>query len=849
MPSMLVINIKVTMENRIHPEAIFIQLNTYCNATCINCPHIFTYKEIHEKGSMNEKTWHKILADLIEMDYRGQVGFYLHHEPLIDATLYDKIKEVNSRTNAYVVISTNGSLLNEGNRKKLIEANPQKVHININSGIEEEYEKSMGLSFKNTIKNIQDFIQEAEGLIEIEINCPVMEGYDAKSLKILFPSVKVNLDNYANSRGGLLPNLFGKVKGSHFKVDDYCVQPSKNFNILFDGSVIVCCIDWMHESKKDFCNVNDYSIIELYSKVRELEESFKEGNYSKYKMCELCSSEMGFSKKPDSDKKLQILITNHHLLDYTGSEILTFTLANQLKNNGHQITVYSKYLDNMKQWFDEKNIRVVNRLESISGELFDVAHIHHNISAIEVRRWFPKIPLVFYSQGVLPFLEHPPLINVDIQKYVAISEEVRDNIESFGIAPEKIEIVRNLIDNKLFYTSRPPNQVPQNVLVISGRIDQVKEQIIREACQEKGLGVEFLGGRFGSVNQTILKEKIECADIIFSLGRGAIEAMIAGRAVIIFDYLGGDGMVTVETYAEIQKNNFSGRRFGYSYSKDEIVSEIEKYDLDTIETVRNRAVEDYSAFNASRKLEKIYIDAIKGTSENHLSDEDMSLVEFTNNIIQETYNYAYESGFRNGRAYLEATANARIEKNILNELVENKLNPTNDVNQEMKESTTRDKVFQKALVAKEKQNLKALVELSQIHIKHQNYFDAYLLLQKVLKDNPVHELAQKNLNLLNEQITKKKKEIKWNSKNSSDTLMNAERLIEKQNLSGAKEKLFTVLNLEPQHIEALNDLSVVSILEKNFDYAYELINVILRIEHANEVAQGNLKYLEEISSN
>lgn len=812
------------MVNRIHPEAIFIQLNTYCNATCINCPHIFTYKEIHQNGNMSESTWNKILYDLIEMDFRGQVGFYLHHEPLTDVTLYDKIREVNSRTNAHVVISTNGSLLNRSNRKKLIDAKPHKVHININSGIEEEYERSMGLNFKNTIKNSQDFIREAKEQFEIEINCPVMEGYDVKSLEMLFPYVKINLDYYANSRGGLLPDLFGKVKGSHFKVDDYCIQPSKNFNILFDGSVIVCCIDWMHESKKHYGNVNDSSIMELYLKVRELEEKFKNGDYSKYKMCEFCSSEMGFIKNSGCNSKLKILITNHHLLDYTGSEILTFTLADYLKRNGHQITVYSKFLGSIKEWFGEKNIRVIDNLESVSTESFDVAHIHHNISAIEVRQWFPKLPFVFYSQGVLPFLEHPPLLNVNIQKYIAISEEVRNNIESFNIPPEKIEIVRNIIDSKKFSSCSPTNEIPQNVLVISGRIDQMKEQIIRDACREKGLNLEFVGGRFGSVDQTLLKEKIEWADIIFSLGRGAIEGMIAGRAVIIYDYLGGDGMVTDESYSEIQKYNFSGRRFGYLYSKDEIISEIEKYDFFMIQSVKILAIEDYSAFNATEKLEKIYSDAIKSISENHISPEETALVKFTNSIIKETLNYAYESGFRDGKISVES----KLQNCFVNEIAN-----SNYVNERTKSS--------------ENESEQAALFFAQV--EQCNFFDAYQLLQKNISNGIFNNEKNRYIEKLEEKIDNRKKEIAWNSSKSTKILHEAERLIEKEKLGEAKEKLFTVLNLEPQHVEALNDLSVVHILENNFEYASELINIILMLEPANEVALGNLKYLEDISPN
>jgi len=92
---------------KLHPEAIFIQLHTYCNSECINCPFEFTYNSVHQNGRMSKSTWNKILTDLIEMDYSGQVGFYLHHEPLIDKTLFNKIKDINEKTKAYVVLSTN----------------------------------------------------------------------------------------------------------------------------------------------------------------------------------------------------------------------------------------------------------------------------------------------------------------------------------------------------------------------------------------------------------------------------------------------------------------------------------------------------------------------------------------------------------------------------------------------------------------------------------------------------------------------------------------------------------------------------------------------------------------------
>lgn len=146
---------------------------------------------------------------------------------------------------------------------------------------------------------------------------------------------------------------------------------------------------------------------------------------------------------------------------------------------------------------------------------------------------------------------------------------------------------------------------------------------------------------------------------------------------------------------------------------------------------------------------------------------------------------------------------------------------------------------------KEKPNLKVLAELSQIHIKQQNYFSAYLLLQKVFKEDSSHALALQNYAILNEQIENKKKEKKWNSKKSAESLVKAESLIEKQQLADAKNILFEILNLEPMHVEALIDLAVAEYLEGYIEKSLQLTRNVLELEPSNEIAITNLKEIEK----
>ena len=620
---------------QIHPQAIFIQLHTFCNAYCINCPHDFTYKTIHPKGRMNDKTWDKIISDLIQMDYRGQVGFYLHHEPLIATDLFEKITDVNKKTNAFVVISTNGALLTESNIEKLMSSRPSKVHININSGDKLEYENSMKLNYEETIQNTQNFITKAKDIIDIEINCPVMEGFNVNKLNELFPDVTVNLDYAANSRGGLLLDLYTNQKKSRFNNNSFCEQPIQNFNILYDGSVIVCCMDWMHESIKDFRNIHQASIMEIYTDVKKINYKFERGDYSSYKMCKNCSQEMGFNIKKS---KLKVLLTNHHLLDFTGSEVYTLTLAKYLKANDCDVVVYSRYIDKIGKEFKELDIPVVNHLEEIKNIKFDIAHVHHNVNAAEVRYFYPNLPIVFLSHGILPFLEQPSVFELDISHYLAVSEEVKQNLVKREIDENKITVIGNIIDTAKFFAKNQINPKPQKVLVISAKINDEKVQIIKQVCDRIGLEYRFVGGRFGEVEQDQIFGLISEADIVFSLGRGVIEALLCKRAVIVFDSNGGDGMVTPENFDEIRKHNFSGRRFNKDYSVDDLIEEIKKYNPLNIALLYQKVFNLYSAANVVPNLINIYRKLIK---EDFLDSKktNSKTLEYFYNSLQETKNY------------------------------------------------------------------------------------------------------------------------------------------------------------------------------------------------------------------
>ena len=435
---------------------------------------------------------------------------------------------------------------------------------------------------------------------------------------------------------------------------------------------------------------------------------------------------------------LKILISTHHLLDYTGSEIYTVTLAEHLKLNGCDVTVYSKYTDRTAEEFKKLDIPVFDNLDAIKNNKYDAAHVHHNINAAEVRYYFPKLPIVFLSHGVLPFLEQPSEIELNISKYLAVSDEVKQNLIKNGVAENKISVRRNLIDERKFVSTKKINEHPANALVISSRIDLEKENIIRVACRKQNINLKFVGGRFGQTDQNNLIALIEEADIVFSLGRGAIEAMFMGRIPIIYDYQGGDGLITLDNFEEIMKCNFSGRRFKINFTVHSLINEINNYDASQSEKIREKALQYYSAEKLSQELIEMYKSVLSNKVEK-LVDKDTALLEFFVKSIEETRNYTTEITSRLiNRNNLHSNANAAL---ILSELLieKNELNAA--------------KIILEQSLNTNCSNLDSLNNLAVVHIMQQNYNEALSCLKRVIDIQPQNEVALDNLVYLQELIS------------------------------------------------------------------------------------------------
>lgn len=273
---------------------------------------------------------------------------------------------------------------------------------------------------------------------------------------------------------------------------------------------------------------------------------------------------------------MKILITNHHLMDYAGSEIYTLNLAKGLQKFGHEVVVYSKFIDKLADDFDRYHIIHTTNLDTVKDFQFDIAHVHHNIYAYEVRYHFPNLPIFYLSHGTVPFLEKPPVLDVNIQQYGVVCENFKKMLISHHIPETNITVLRNIIDENTFFPVSTISSQPRKALLLSSKIDEATKTEIINACKAMNIELFMAGQHFQWLPNEQLPELINRVDIVFTIGRGVVETMMCRRIPFVIDIHGSDGILTPQIFSNSQYYNFSGTFLKKKFSAAMIVEEIKK---------------------------------------------------------------------------------------------------------------------------------------------------------------------------------------------------------------------------------------------------------------------------------
>lgn len=304
----------------------------------------------------------------------------------------------------------------------------------------------------------------------------------------------------------------------------------------------------------------------------------------------------------------KILITNRILDLLAGTELVVRDLARGIKANGHIPMIYSPILGTVAEGLIAEGFTVVNDLSLLPVKP-DIIHGHHHIQTLQALMHFPDVPAIYVCHDVNYHNDLPPLHD-QILTYVAVSYATLQRVVNEARIPwQDTKILSNIVDTNLFKlrTSELPAQ-PKKALFFSNYTKDWSElSPFQEACQQLGISFDAVGGGLGKLcynPETILGDY----DIVFAVGKCAVEAMAVGCAVIpAYPGTAIGEMVSLRNVRGSRRRNFA-QCMRYAAETPRIVAEINKYDpakvLKVTQFIRKYSSLEYGVENYLKLYDK-----------------------------------------------------------------------------------------------------------------------------------------------------------------------------------------------------------------------------------------------------
>jgi hypothetical protein len=182
----------------------------------------------------------------------------------------------------------------------------------------------------------------------------------------------------------------------------------------------------------------------------------------------------------------------------------------------------------------------------------------------------------------------------------------------FGIPRDRITVIPNFVDTRRFsHVRRPPDRLRRALLFGNHPFPEDEMQSLERACGVAGLSLEKIG--LGHLNPQPRPELfLPEYDVVFAIGRCALEAIACGCAVITIIPGQAGELVTKENFDNWVYSNFSPRYYSCADRVNEewLLKQLQKYSAENAAEVTARVRNNYNLAQAVGKLEKIYRETV-----------------------------------------------------------------------------------------------------------------------------------------------------------------------------------------------------------------------------------------------
>jgi hypothetical protein len=311
---------------------------------------------------------------------------------------------------------------------------------------------------------------------------------------------------------------------------------------------------------------------------------------------------------------MKVLFTNAGLRNRAGTELWVRDVALALLRRSHTVAAYSTVLGEVADELRDAGVVVVDRLEALPWEP-EVIHGHHHAETMTALVHFGGVPAIYVCHGVAPWQEAPPL-HPRVMRYVAVTELVREMaVKRHGVPPERLSLMLNFVDLEEFPLRADLPDRPRRALLFSNQA--TPESLypeVSEGCRRCGLELDAVGRGMGNPTSRP-GDILGRYDLVFAVGRAALEALACGTAVIVCGAEGMGPLVDTGQLDRLRRLNFGIAASTAALTPEEVARQIGRYDAADAARTAARVRQEAGLDQAVERLLTLYGEALTAFAE------------------------------------------------------------------------------------------------------------------------------------------------------------------------------------------------------------------------------------------
>ena len=256
-----------------YPLQVMIQTTSICNSACVICPYPALAKK-NPSGVMDEVMFTSLIDEIAGYPQIDRLLPYLMNEPLCDPKIVERIRYARKKLpDTEIYILTNGINLKGDLADKILDAGLSWIGLSVHAIEPESYRKITGRKdFAEVKERLAQFSKkaiDANGSDFVQVNItrvrPDVTNEEFEKASAFWHDIgidRVDLDNGYISRAGNV-SVFGHEPVNRRQIIGCdTLWAYKMAHVLFDGTVIPCCMDWAR--KAPLGNVGQKSLLDIW---------------------------------------------------------------------------------------------------------------------------------------------------------------------------------------------------------------------------------------------------------------------------------------------------------------------------------------------------------------------------------------------------------------------------------------------------------------------------------------------------------------------------------------------------------------------------------------------------------